>query len=74
MSIKLKPLFQTAIFVSTMVIAALIGTSIMSHVTVTQFLYGVIGLFFVYLLYIYYTITLSQLEYKEKLAKMVDEK
>ena len=72
LSLKQKALVQTSGMFALAILVAIVGTFIVANVS-TQLLINVLGIgFFGYLAYLFYSITLSRLEYQEKLKEMKD--
>ena len=72
LSLKQKALVQTSGMFALAILVAIVGTFIVANVS-TQLLINALGIgFFGYLAYLFYSITLSRLEYQEKLKEMKD--
>jgi len=72
LSLKQKALVQTSGMFALAILVAIVGTFIVANVS-TQLLINALCIgFFGYLAYLFYSITLSRLEYQEKLKEMKD--
>ena len=74
LSLKQKALAQTLGMFALAIVTAVVVTFIMANVS-TQVLVNAICVgFFTWLAYLFYSITLSRLEYNEKLKEMTEKK
>ena len=74
MNIKQQALLKTVYFFVTAVVAACVGMLLVLNVPAQVLIFFALAMFVAWLGIIYYEITKSQLEYKQKLKEMVDQK
>ena len=74
MNIKQQALLKTVYFFVTAIVAACVAMLLVMHVPAHVLIFFALGLFLLWMGIIYYEITKSQLEYKQKLKEMVDQK
>jgi len=75
MNIKTQAAIKTVVFVLTLVLSAVAMTNLLNFLdpTPAQVMYAISAVCFAFMIYVVYSIFVSQAEYKAKLQEMVKE-